>query len=208
MMRMQPKNSTAHRIMAAAWMRKLLPERAAHSLSARQPTDVPPRNAPALAASFHSVLLSNVLLRFFASLRMTSPQRQPVRKTPKTHGFRESGREEGRSWRNWRKRGLRDGLWRECCTGRGREDRTWSEAFRPWHGHDGVCLTTVRRAEGVAKREELAVKRPVPPRFRLLTEGPPLLPAGLDGCAVVVNLFICNTLALNMLRAALEAYNR
>ena len=44
--------------------------------------------------------------------------------------------------------------------------------------HDGVCLTTVRRAEGVAKREELAVKRPVPPRFRLLTEGPPLLPAG------------------------------
>lgn len=47
--------------------------------------------------------------------------------------------------------------------------------------HDGVCLTTVRRAEGVAKREELAVKRPVLPRFRLLTEGPSLLPAGYRG---------------------------
>jgi hypothetical protein len=37
-------------------------------------------------------------------------------------------------------------------------------------------LTTVRRAEGVAKKEELAVKRPVPPLFWRLSEGMPPLP--------------------------------
>ena len=44
----------------------------------------------------------------------------------------------------------------------------------PRKRHDGVCLTTVRRAKGVAKREELAVKRPAQPRFRLLTEARPV----------------------------------
>ena len=71
----------------------------------------------------------------------------------------------------------------------------WSKISLLRSRYDGVCLTTVRRAEGVAKREELAVKRPVPPRFRLLTEGPPLLPAGLNGNTVVVNHLIYNTLA-------------
>ena len=40
--------------------------------------------------------------------------------------------------------------------------------------HDGVCLTTVRRAEGVAKREELAVKQPGEPLFWLPSEEYPL----------------------------------
>ncbi len=40
--------------------------------------------------------------------------------------------------------------------------------------HDGVCLTTVRRAEGVAKREELAVKRPGEPLFWHSSEEHPL----------------------------------
>ena len=44
--------------------------------------------------------------------------------------------------------------------------------------HDGVCLTTVRRAEGVAKREELAVKRPGEPLFRRWSSSPPLPPFG------------------------------
>ena len=44
--------------------------------------------------------------------------------------------------------------------------------------HDGVCLTTVRRAEGVAKREELAVKRPGEPLFRRWSSSPPLPPIG------------------------------
>ena len=46
--------------------------------------------------------------------------------------------------------------------------------------HDGVCLTTVRRAEGVAKREELAVKRPGEPLFWLLGEEHPLTPYYLE----------------------------
>ena len=46
--------------------------------------------------------------------------------------------------------------------------------------HDGVCLTTVRRAEGVAKREELAVKRPGEPLFWLLREEHPLAPYYLE----------------------------
>ena len=37
--------------------------------------------------------------------------------------------------------------------------------------NDVVCLTTVRRAEGVAKREEFAVKRPERALFRPLTDG-------------------------------------
>ncbi|MBQ1648211.1 MAG: hypothetical protein II047_07100, partial [Bacteroidales bacterium] len=45
--------------------------------------------------------------------------------------------------------------------------------------NDGVCPTTVRRAEGVAKREEFAVKRPVRALFRPLTDGASCLPHAL-----------------------------
>ena len=54
--------------------------------------------------------------------------------------------------------GVCGGLWREWCV------------------HDGVCLTTVRRAEGVAKREESAVKRPGEPLFRRWSGSLPLPP--------------------------------
>ena len=47
--------------------------------------------------------------------------------------------------------------------------------------HDGVCLTTVRRAEGVAKREELAVKRPGEPLFWHPSEEYPLT---LGACSI------------------------
>ena len=49
--------------------------------------------------------------------------------------------------------------------------------------HDGVCLTTVRRAEGGAKKEEFAVKRPGEPHFRLLTGNSPHLPSD-SSCSV------------------------
>ena len=81
-------------------------------------------------------------------------------------------------WSGSRRKRVRAG----ACAGRGARDaagRTgpWSESFWTWHGHDGVCLTTVRRADGVAKREESAVKRPGEPLLRRWSGSLPLPPS-------------------------------
>ena len=60
MRRMQPKNSTAQRMTAAAVMRKVEPDRPLSSLRSRQPMDTAPKSAPALDASFQIVVLSIV----------------------------------------------------------------------------------------------------------------------------------------------------
>ena len=57
--RMQPKNSTTQRMMAAACVRKSLPDWPASSLRSRQDTDTRPSRSPALAASFQRRVLSN-----------------------------------------------------------------------------------------------------------------------------------------------------
>ena len=59
--RIQPKNSTAHRMMAAAWTRNVEPVRAAPSFRTRHSDENPPNTNPTRPASFQRVLLSSFI---------------------------------------------------------------------------------------------------------------------------------------------------